>query len=207
MDKPIRQSALHFIGHSLGTPSPLRTIAKSGLTDDMHLSPVLLYVLIVIAVEVFILFLLFIFSSEDEWAMEQSKIERESECYECVSFCTLSKETMVLFVSTSTTQNWSNEYAIIVLLQRNRAFTTRIIDMSYLQYDIKAMIRKYEKDFLHMSLSACGQTAVVMNDCEVLQEGDEVASVIIKLLQNNVKTDLHKIPMNGVRILYLTMQV
>ena len=168
----------------------------------MLLNPVLVYLLVIVAVEVVCLVLLYIFSTKEEWLEEQ---HNGKGCYDWGNLCNLPKETMALFVSRSTTQKWSNEYAIVVIFQRNRAITTRIIDMSYLQYDVKNIIRKYDKDFLHMSLSANDEATAVKIDSEPIPDGDRVASVISTLLQNDVKTDLHKRPAYGVRILYLTM--
>ncbi len=174
----------------------------------MYLNNATVYALVVVAVEVLFLLLLFIFSSEEEWITEQQRKGTNIGCYECINLCSLPHETMALFVSRSTTQKWSSEYGIVVILQRNRAMATRIIDMSYLQYDVKNIIREYEESLLHMSLScsASGRAVAVKAEAERIKDSDKVAEVILKLLQNSVKTDLHKIPVNGVRILYATVQ-
>jgi hypothetical protein len=166
----------------------------------------LMYALSVVAVELLLLFLLFIFNNDEDWFEKQIPDERRKGCYDCPNLFTLPYERMTLFVSHSATQKQSSEYAIVVIFQYNRSVITRIIDMSYLKYDVKQMFRKYTTDFLHMSRSVSSQSVSVKSDLEAVDDSDSMASVIETLLEKNVQTDLHKIPQNGVRILYLTMQ-
>lgn len=173
--------------------------------SDNSYNQSLLQAVALVATEVLLCVLLFVVVSQDNLLgfYPQEYVESKSECYDGAKQCTFPPKTMTLFVSQSTTQNWSNEYAIIVILQQNYATVTRIIDMSHLQNDEKKLFRKHKKDFLHMS-TCSAEDSVKNGTCEI-PDSRKAASVISKLLLYNTNTDLHKIPMNGMRILYLTM--
>lgn len=170
----------------------------------MYLNLIMFYVLSAVAVELLFCVLILIFSNEvGDW-MARLLIGTQID----KSWCKIKEDKIKLFVSNSTTKCWTSEYAIVVVLQRNRTHTTRIIDMSYLHQDIKTMFRKYENEYLHMSLNNSQQelSASVKIDGEEITDETKIASVVLSLLQSSVSTDLHKIPSNGVRISYITLQ-
>jgi hypothetical protein len=172
----------------------------------MHLNHTVVYVSATIAIELLFCFLILIFSTGDNWFGQQSRNNNSKSRGNCVDLSHLPEEKISLFKSKSTTQKWSSEYAIIVIFQYNRVTTTRIIDMSFLECDTKQLFRKYENEFLRLSLSASGASTAVKVDSEAIQDSHRVASVIPQLLNKDVNTDLHKIPLNGVRILHLIVQ-
>jgi hypothetical protein len=178
------------------------------LSLSLSLSNPLVYAAIIVTVEVLLCVLIISLSTSAEWLV-RGVSERVSKGSGSSSddLCNIPEDTLKLFVSRSTTQCWTNEYAIVVVLQCNHTSTTRIIDMSYLDQDTKLLFRKYQQEFLHVCFDTQQAMAVKIYSTEVFDaDAASLATVLSRLLHTSVDKDLHKIPMNGVRISYITLQ-
>ena len=175
--------------------------------SEMILTHAMVYAMCIVAIEFLFCFFLYVFSTEEDIPMCHDSNELSKGWNDCIYSRILPKERMTLFVSTSVTRYWSSEYAIIVVFHHHRAFTTRIIDVSHLAYNVKAMFRKYEHEYLNMIVTSNeSTTGDIKIDSKSIRDSDKMSPIISHLLRRDTKTDLHKIPLKGVRILYLTVQ-